>query len=322
MKLKTDIKIQEYPFKLGLKTKVLTIGSCFSDVLHNFLDENKIESYSTNFGNIYNLISISKILQNLNTEDLSRKIIEGDGVFYHYDFHSDIRAKSKKELIELIEKLNLRTQNFLSKIDVLTLTLGTSWVYKLKDTGEIVANCHKQLASKFEKILLNTEDQFEEFKQLYNYLKRLNPKLKIILTVSPVRHIKDGIVNNNLSKSILRVLCHLISESFENTYYFPSYEIMIDDLRDYRFYSEDLIHPSKQAESYILELFSEALFDSELKEFIKIWTSIKSSINHTPFNMNSKNHQNFIKNTLSKLEEISKFKNVDSEKEILEKQLS
>lgn len=311
-------------FQISLNSKILTLGSCFSDVLGSYLTENKIECLTNPFGNVYNLSSIGIILEEVlePSENHEDTIIESDGVFFHYNYHSEIRDFSKIGLIEKIKVLNQSTAAFLKSADYLIITLGTSWVYEQKQTQKIVSNCHKQKASIFNKKLLGEKEQLDIFENIYTKLKKFNPLLKIILTVSPVRHIKDTLQLNSVSKSILRTLCYWITNRYSDTYYFPSYEIVMDDLRDYRFFKSDLIHPNEQAEKYILDIFSETYFDENLKSFINDWKKIKSGIEHRPFNQNSKNHQKFLLNLLTKIQSFENQIDISKEKEAIQHQIS
>ena len=311
-------------FQISLNSKILTLGSCFSDVLGSYLTENKIECLTNPFGNVYNLSSTSRLLEELlePSENHEDTIIENDGVFFHYNYHSEIRDFTKAGLKEKIKVLNQSTATFLKSADYLIITLGTSWVYEQIQTQYIVSNCHKQKASLFNKKLLGEQNQLDIFENIYTKLKKFNPLLRIILTVSPVRHIKDMLQLNSVSKSILRTLCYTINNRYSDTYYFPSYEIVIDDLRDYRFFKSDLIHPNEQAEKYILDIFSETYFDENLKSFINDWKKIKTGIEHRPFNPNSKNHQKFLQNLLTKIQTFENQIDISKEKEAIQNQIS
>jgi hypothetical protein len=195
----------------------------------------------------------------------------------------------------------------------LILTFGTSFIYKLLNPQVYVANCHKMPKNLFEKELLSVKDICRGFAVLYRELKEINPNLRIILTVSPVRHTKDGMAENQVSKSILRAACHYLTTDYEDVEYFPSYEIMMDDLRDYRFYKPDMIHPNEVAEQYIFEKFSETYFDENLKDFIKKWQPIQKALAHRPFDEKSESHQKFLKKLLKDLQEISTLVNVEKE---------
>jgi hypothetical protein len=324
LEFRTVIEKINPEFQISLKSKILTLGSCFSDVLGNYLVENKIECLANPFGNVFNLSSISCLLDGLlkNSENNEDTIVENDGVFFHYNYHSEIRDFNRIGLVDKIKTLNQSTASFLKSANYLIITLGTSWVYEQKQTQKIVSNCHKQKASLFNKKLLGEKEQLDIFQNIYSKLKTFNPNLKIILTVSPVRHIKDTLQLNSVSKSILRTLCYNITNRYSDTYYFPSYEIVIDDLRDYRFYKSDLIHPNEQAEKYILNIFSETYFDNNLKIFINDWKKIKTGIDHKPFNPKSKNHQKFLQNLLIKIQTFENQIDISKEEAAIKNQIS
>jgi hypothetical protein len=323
MNFRTEVEPIISVQKIGLYSKIVTIGSCFSEVLGTYLNQNKIDCLNNPFGVVYNTKSLSNLVFSaLNGHAPSNeKFIFEDDMYFHYDFHSSFRASSKTELTSLIETQQAAFKENIRKADYLVITLGTSWVYENKETQEIVSNCHKKPGVLFNKKLLSLEHQIKLFRHLYNNLKEVNSRLRIIVTISPVRHLKDTLELNSVSKSILRVLVHEIISEFTNISYFPSFEIMNDDLRDYRFYKADLIHPNEIAEEYIIEKFCETYFDTNLLEFLQDWQKIKLAMQHRPFNPKSSKHQLFIKNSIEKLKVISRKVEVKNELEILESQL-
>tara|TARA_S200000501_G_scaffold23948_1_gene20736 strand:- start:142 stop:795 length:654 start_codon:yes stop_codon:yes gene_type:complete len=202
----------------------------------------------------------------------------------------------------------------LKESEWLMITLGTAWSHKYLNSNTLVANCHKLPQKLFKKELLSVEFILQEFKELYTLLKQFNPKLKILFTISPVRHIQEGLPENTISKSILHLAVHKIIKKFSQCYYFPAYEIMIDELRDYRFYKTDLIHPNELAIDYIWTQFTGTFFNGTT---LKIYTELKvllKSIEHKPFNPNSDQHQKFIKELLNKTKAFSD--TIDLTKEI------
>ncbi|MEQ9165891.1 MAG: GSCFA domain-containing protein, partial [Fulvivirga sp.] len=210
---------------------------------------------------------------------------------------------------------------FLKKTDYLIITFGTAFVYELDSTAEVVANCHKVPAKNFTKKLLTQKQVLEAFEEVYQRLMDLKPDLKIILTVSPVRHIKDTLALNSVSKSTLRLTCHTLENQYENVEYFPSYELVMDDLRDYRFYKSDMLHPSAEAEDYIWNKFASTYFNDQTQSFIKEWVKIKVAIDHRPFNPASEKHQQFIKATIKKIELLPQEISFSQELEMLRNQL-
>lgn len=322
MNLRTEIRINAYDFQLEPESLVLTFGSCFSDVIGNFLCNNKFNALSNPYGTVYNLKSMADILESVMNPDwqIDRTlIIEQQGIFFHYGFHSEISGETEKEIVKRINQLHKKTAKHLANTNFLIITLGTSWVYEKNSV--VVSNCHKIPASTFSKRLLSYQEQKDILESLVTNLQQFNPSIKIILTVSPVRHIKDGISENSISKAILRMLCDHAVSKISNVYYFPSYEVMIDDLRDYRFYKEDLIHPTQMAEDYITALFSKAVFSEETLKILEEWSKIRTALNHKPFNPKSEAHQSFLINLQKKIKMFQSHFDVSDELELVEAKL-
>jgi GSCFA family len=317
MQFTLNFNIEPSKNKINLQSNIFTIGSCFADVVGNQLVENKINATVNPFGTVFNPISIFKLLnQSLqNTSINEQHFLGNDDTYFHYDYHSQNSNSNKDDLQLCLEKLQIEVGEKLQKTDFLILTLGTAFAYQLLETKSYVANCHKMAANLFRKDLIHVKHICQEFEHFYKKIKEQNPQIQIILTVSPVRHTKDGIPENQVSKSILRAACHYLCIDFEDVSYFPAYEIMMDELRDYRFYEADMIHPNKLATNYIFKRFSETYFDEKLNTFINDLSKIKNDLNHRPFNEKSPQHQKFLKTLLKKLEDISQIVDVEKEKE-------
>lgn len=312
---RTEFNTRLHKTRIGIASKILTLGSCFSDSIGSTLKENKIVTLVNPFGVTYNPVSIQKLLQmsmgTKNPED--ETFIERDGIFYNDDFHSSLSGSDKERLQKRIyEKLN-EVSAFLHACDFLFITWGTAWVYERKDNKAIVSNCHKQASTLFSKRLLTQEEIVTSFNELYSDLLKFNPDLKIILTLSPVRHLKDTMELNTVSKSLLRTAIHSITQAHEKIDYFPAYEIMMDDLRDYRFYASDMIHPSRDAEIYIWEKFTDRYFDMDTKDILHQWESVRKLLSHKPFHITSAAHQKFLQETLLKLKLLRTKINVEEE---------
>jgi hypothetical protein len=320
---RTEIHPLPSPIKLNLSEKILTVGSCFSDSIGKELVENKFTVAVNPFGSNYNPHSIHKSLRYAihNQVVPDHTYVENKGVQSNYDFHSNFAALDKQAVIRSIKEVIGATHYFLKDAQWIFITYGTAWVYERKDTGDIVANCHKVPAGNFNKLLLSQKKVLESFKEFYTELKAFNPTCKIILTVSPVRHIKDTLQLNSVSKSVLRLACQTITEAHADVFYFPSYEIMMDDLRDYRFYKSDMIHPSKEAERYIFSKFSETYFDESTHQFLKQWQPLRQALKHKPFLPESESHQQFLKNTLSQLDALQTKVNLSNEISLIKSQL-
>lgn len=312
---RTELTIPLSPSKLNHNSKVLTIGSCFSQVIGEKLLQNKFDTVVNPFGTVFNPISIFRLLENSvsNKFTILDSFVENKGAWFNYQVHSDVYGITKDALNSKLEEKIKQVNEYILKADTLIITFGTAFVYKLKYSNEIVANCHKQPAANFTKELLTVEEIVTSFTKFFNQLKIQNSKFKIILTLSPVRHTKDTLILNSVSKSILRTACHELSERFSEVIYFPSYEIMLDDLRDYRFYKEDMIHPTAVAEEYIWNKFSDAYFEEGTKQIIKEWSSVSMALNHKPFREDTEEYKKFLAETLKRLELLNVKINVKKE---------
>jgi hypothetical protein len=310
--------------KISLNNPFLTLGSCFADGIGRRLRENKFSVLPNPFGTIYNPHAIHKLLHYAIADKTppDNTYLNHNEVFLNYDFHSEFSALSQAELVEKIETSINTTHAFLKNASHLILTYGTAWIYERRDTSEIVANCHKKPSAEFTKSLLTQKKVIESFQNVYSALKTFNPSLKIILTVSPVRHLKDTLELNSVSKSVLRLACHTLSTTYTDVEYFPAYEIMLDDLRDYRFYKEDMIHPTEEAVDYIWSAFMDSYADQDLKNFLKQWKEIQTAMAHKPFHPSTKAHQKFLSDLLKKLELLSTKVDVKSEISLIQNQKS
>ncbi len=316
---RTVLKTKSSNHKIAHDKNILSIGSCFAAMMGEKLSENKFISETNPFGVIFNPISIFKLLNHAIDGSFPRDngYVEYNGIWYNYDLHSRLSHSDKGILKSEVESKINKLNDYLKTTDYLIVTLGTAYVYELNSSGEIVANCHKLSAAKFTKRLLGVSEIVASFDTLIKNIAKINSKIKIILTVSPVRHVKDTLKLNTVSKSVLRLAAHEVSERFSIVDYFPSYEIMMDDLRDYRFYKSDMLHPSAVAEKYIWELFMGTYFFGETAALIAKWQKIKQAIDHRPFHQDSSSHKKFLIDTLKRLkvlneemplsEEIKKF---------------
>ncbi len=285
MKFRTELKLNKYNSSISYSDSILAFGSCFVEHIGAKLVQLKFDISINPFGIIFNPYSMAKILNNgLDVPiKLEREcdVLEQKGVFKSYDYHSKFNSSSYNEFIKNVEDQNLNTNIQLKNSSHLFLTFGTAWGYRLIEANKIVANCHKIPQSDFTKELLNLNELTEIYCKLFNQIIKSNPNIKIVLTVSPVRHIKDGIVENNQSKSILLLLCKALADDFKhNIIYFPSYELQMDDLRDYRFYEADLIHPNQIAIDYIFEKFNNLFFEEKTNKIINKIEKLTRLENH------------------------------------------
>ncbi|MBJ6110138.1 GSCFA domain-containing protein [Hymenobacter sp. BT523] len=304
---RTELPIAPATDQLSRTARVLTMGSCFADSIGSRLLANKVEALANPFGTVFQPLALAKLLRAAAGEDVDwqQHVVEARGRWQSYDLHSSVGADSPVELLQHIQELVRRTGEFLRSADLVLLTLGTAWAYRLRETGELVNNCHKQPADLFVRELLTPDDIINGLAETHAYLRRINPKLRFVLTVSPVRHLKDTLPLNAVSKSVLRVATHIVSDLLPGVAYFPAYELLVDDLRDYRFYAADMLHPSEVAEDYIWEKFARTYFDAEFGRFRKEWASVRQSLGHRPLHIGAPEHRQFLESTLQKLEQLS-----------------
>ncbi|NLA24408.1 MAG: GSCFA domain-containing protein [Bacteroidales bacterium] len=307
MKLFTQVEIPEFDFKANYNTNFLSIGSCFAENMAFFLKRLKFKILSNPSGVLYNPISISNLINKSiqNHQYLEQDLNLFDGLYFNYNFHSTFSNSSSTDALKEMNLAILKTSEALKSVNILLVTFGTTWVFSLKENGKTVANCHKQVASKFKRTRLKIDEIFDVWQATIKNIKAINPDIQIIFSVSPVRHIGDGLRENNLSKSVLLLAVEKICTEIENCHYFPSYEIILDELRDYRFYDTDLVHPSKTASEIVWKKLSNTLFNSETILLMQDVEKINKSLEHRAFNKDSEAYQKFQKHLET---EISKLK--------------
>jgi lysophospholipase L1-like esterase len=285
------------------------LGSCFSENIGSKLNHFKFQATQNPLGILFHPKAIENLITNaLNKKIyLSKDLIFQNEVWHSFDAHSSVSSANEKVILNTLNAAISDTNKKLKEASHIIITLGTSWVYRFIETKTIVANCHKIPQKKFTKELLNVTEITESLEAIIILLKSVNKEIHITFTVSPVRHLKDGFIENTQSKAHLITAIHTILHE-QNVSYFPSYEIMMDELRDYRFYAEDMIHPNKTAVNYIWEKFVDTCFSEETKPTMKDVDVIQKGVLHRPFHENSKQHQQFLKKLEIKKEKIkSKF---------------
>lgn len=306
MRWSIDFPIPDSPFPISHQSKILSMGSCFAQTIGQKMKNAKFDILVNPFGTLFHPLNLADLLDHALFQDPLEQdgVLARDGLFLHYATHSDVVGKSPEELTELYsQKLSL-TRSYLEQGSHLILTLGTAWIYEHETFGR-VANCHKQPQKMFEKRLSSLEEMEMGLWSVLDNFSRAFPNLKIILTLSPVRHIKDGVAENQLSKSLLRVLCANLERRLSSISYFPAYEIIMDELRDYRFYKSDLIHPSEEAEDYIWQKWQQAIFQEATREKVSEIQKVQLELAHRPFNPDTETHRKFLQNLLTKLERLN-----------------
>ncbi|HEY0031332.1 MAG TPA: GSCFA domain-containing protein [Bacteroidia bacterium] len=283
--------ITPFPQKINYSHSSLFIGSCFAENIAERMQQFKFNTLINPHGILYNPSSIANALRRCknNAPLEENELFFANECWNSWEHHSCFSDPDKQYCLNEINKAISVSHNAIQNAEWLFITFGSAFVYKRN--GESVGNCHKQPQKEFEKHLLSTAEIVEEYKKLIEELKQLNSKLKIVFTVSPVRYVRDGVVENTLSKARLIDAVHQLTS--ERVFYFPAYELVMDDLRDYRFYKEDLVHPNEQAIDYVFEKFSAAAFDEAtiaLSEKIKEIIQAKA---HTAFNPGTETHKKF-----------------------------
>jgi len=289
MKFHLNYSPEPAAFSIDHKNSILLVGSCFAENIGGFLKDSKFTTRINPNGILFNPLSvldcISSAVQNLKIQE--DFLLEREGLFYSYLHHSSYSSTHKKELLKNICSETENTHYFLKSADFLIITFGTAFVYYHKQLGQPVANCHKQPSEVFTKKMLEVNEITSVYTRLIEDLKAFNPALKIIFTVSPVKYLKDGIEENNLSKSTLLLGIHKLVEQHQHCSYFPAFEFVNDDLRDYRFYKEDLAHPNDLAIEYIWQKFSECYFKQETLRLNQQIQKLNQVLNHRQINKNS-----------------------------------
>jgi hypothetical protein len=306
----TKVPISRYKNPIEYHSKILALGSCFAENMGDKFQYFKFQITTNPFGIIFNPVAIENLVSRVVN---NKKYTEND-IFFHnnlwhcYEVHSELSHPDKETFLT---NLNLKIQqshNLIIQSTHSIITYGTSWVYRNKESGKIVANCHKVPQNQFEKEILSPQVIEQSIKNTIDLIQKVNPNCHFIFTISPVRHIKDGFVQNQRSKAHLISGLHNSKLETRNSNYFPSYEIMMDELRDYRFYTDDLLHPSQMAIDYIWERFSENYISTACFPIMQEIETIQKGLAHRPFNPDSASHQEFSKNLIKKMNTLaSKF---------------
>jgi len=303
MKFRTEIEIEPLPVKIGFGNRIMSLGSCFADRIAERLRRAGLHVTANPTGVLFNPESIARTMERL----LDGRLVEpselrhADGRWFHYDFHGSLGAATAAEALRRMNEAVTAGSEALRAADRIILTFGTAWVYDLRDGSGTVANCHRRPADLFERRRLEVGRIVERFETL---LQRLGPQRHVLLTVSPIRHLKDGLAENALSKSILRVATGILSERHPNVHYFPAFEILCDDLRDYRFYADDLVHPSAQAVEYVWERFRTAALEQRVVRTLPVTDRIAAAIAHRPEDPASQAYKDFCRKQIEQIDSI------------------
>lgn len=311
MEFRTQIPIPKSNNPIGYDSKIVSLGSCFAVNIGQKFDYFKFRNTTNPFGILFHPLALEKFIgYALNNKQFNdADIFEHNNLWHCFDAHSDLSHPNKEVLLNNLNTACQSTNTQLKEATQLIVTLGTAWVYCDINSNNLVANCHKVPQKQFTKELLSADTIKQSIENIAAMVKNVNPGINIIFTVSPVRHIKDGYTENQWSKANLISGLHQVINSGDhkqNTAYFPSYEIMMDELRDYRFYAEDMIHPSAIAVDYIWERFTEAYIAPQARETMKLADTIQKGLAHRPFNPYTPQHKEFIRKLNEKASALQK----------------
>ena len=296
MNFTTKVPIAKSNSPIDYSSQIVAMGSCFAENMGEKFNFYKFQNTTNPFGIIFNPVSIEKILERA----IHLNYFTETDLFFHnelwncYEVHSDLSQPNKEVMLSNLNRLLTELNSKLAAATHLFITYGTSWVYQLKSNGVVVANCHKVAQDQFEKVILSVTEIENAIQNSIDLIKKINPKCQVIFTVSPVRHIKDGFVENQRSKANLISAMHTSIFQQPTSSYFPSYEIVMDELRDYRFYAQDLLHPNAVAIDYMWERFCESNITEAAQQVMQEVESIQKGMAHRPFHPDSTSHSKFL----------------------------
>lgn len=286
--------------KISLQDPILLTGSCFTEHITQQLRQHLFRVAENPSGILFNPASIvSCLLDCLDGRVWTRDdLFENGGVWQSFDFHGRFASTDPDAALEMMNNAHEEARKFLFDAKWLILTLGSAWAYRLPD-GKVAANCHKVPADHFTKRLLTQEDMLSGLDNLIHRLRHRNPGLQVIFTISPVRHLREGFIENNRSKAALISVVHHLVDKFEGLHYFPAYELVIDDLRDYRFFAEDMVHPNYLATRYVWEKFVGAMIDEPSRAIMEDINRLNAAMAHRPMHPDTAAHRSFLDSHLA-----------------------
>jgi hypothetical protein len=314
-----SFNLPSFEQKITLSDRLFLIGSCFTNHLHDKLEAHKFRVLQNPHGILFNPISICNSLDAYINKRLVTKdqLFQHQSLWHHWDFHSSYSNEDPENALDLMNKSIVESHEFLKNTEWIFITLGSAFAY-LKEDREVVANCHKLPSDVFSKELLKPNEIASRFIKILQDLMDFNKKINIVFTVSPVRHLRDGFIENNRSKASLIHAIDLIKDQISSVEYFPAYELVIDDLRDYRFYAEDMVHPNYLATQYVWEKFVESCVEGKSQEAMKEINQLQQAVKHRPLHPSSTEHLKFKQKSKDLALELSKrFPFLDFSKEIM-----
>ena len=308
-RFRTTLSIQPATYSIGHSERLMLLGSCFTEHIGARLQAGKFSLRINPFGIAYNPVSIARCLERLleRTRPFSEdELFEHGGLWRSWDHHGSFAAPQRDEALRNINEAYHADAAFLPATNRILLTFGTADVFYLRDSGRIVANNHKMPADTFEQRRLSIEEIVGATANALEKIKAGQPDLQVVLTVSPVRHLRAGAIANQRSKATLILACEALCRQFSWVQYFPAYELLLDDLRDYRFYNDDMVHPSEMATTYIWERFMDTCFQKSTKQIVERLDKLRQALQHRPLHPGSDAHRAFVQAQLDHISQLEK----------------
>ncbi len=300
----------EYPFRIRYRQPLVALGSCFAEHIGQKLQARKFELLLNPFGILYNPVVMADNLERLARKDVpfdEQDLTQQHGLWFSWQHHGRFADTDRHRLLDRLNREAAATRRMLARAEVVLLTLGTAHVFRHRQSGQVVANCHKAPAATFERQLLTCEETTQHLHRIVAALRQLHCSphaLHLLWSVSPVRHLRDGLVANQRSKATLLLATHTLADSDAHSHYFPAYELLLDDLRDYRFVEADMAHPNELARQYVWQWFCHTLLDPEALPLMRAIEKICTAAAHRPIHPGTAAHQKFMRDTLQRIEQL------------------
>jgi len=307
-RFRTIVNIPVSTVKINYHTPCMFMGSCFADNIGAHMTSLKFPVLLNPFGTLFNPVSISdNLLSLLKAQSFSHDDLhQHNGLWFSFSYYTKFSHPDADTCLASVNRARADAAAFLKSCRFLVLTFGTARVFTFSETGRVVANCHKLPAAAFSERVVEPVEIVDIYTSLLNDLASFNPDLQVIFTVSPVRHLKEGAVNNQRSKSVLLLAIHELLKKHSNTHYFPAYEIFMDELRDYRFYAADMLHPSEQGVAYVWERFCDTWLGDEAKKPMTGVATLLKATAHRPLQTETTNLKKFQENTLKQIQQLTR----------------
>ncbi len=306
MVFRTEVDINAVEEKIQIEDSIFSIGSCFASEISSKLADGQLKTFHNPFGTLFNPFAINKAFQKIyaGKDYTEADLILANDLFMSLDHHSSFDSRYAHKTLEQINSKLQSANDFLQTSKWVIITYGSAFIYEFLPKNKIAANCHKIPQKFFNKRLLSNEELRQNIAESIECIKDICPDdVQILFSLSPVRHTKDGMTENSLSKAKLLTAIHDVIPNYSNCHYLPIYEILMDDLRDYRFYKDDMLHPNSQAVQYVWEKFGNAFFDDETKIFINENSKIQSALQHKSSDEEGPKHQKFLESLKQKIQD-------------------